>query len=295
MQKPKVMVVPEDAFCINAGMAKSINGSTTVDYESAMHNDDILDVINTFENIMASYGFPLTSLQQSLDALKEEAAFDNVLSSKDDGYIVEDDLEQMSRVAGADIIVKIAPRVSMWGPEKKIELRVSAIDCASKKALKAFGPVIKTSAGSTSQLLKAAVSDNIESFALGLSNYFEDIKNKGREGSIIVKIAETCPLNMESIVTYEGEEGELSDLIEMWISEHAINGVYTGGKTSRVGQKFDQVRIPAYGKAAFGKMKALSMEDFVKQGLIQLLANYDISVSTHSVGIGKVYLTLGKK
>ena len=37
----------------------------------------------------------------------------------------------------------------------------------------------------------------------------------------------------------------------------------------------------------------LSMEDFVKTGLVQLLGNYGISVSTHAVGIGKVYLTLG--
>ena len=58
---------------------------------------------------------------------------------------------------------------------------------------------------------------------------------------------------------------------------------------------FDQVRFPLIGKAAFGKTKALTMEDFVKTGLVQLLGNYNISVSTHAVGIGKVYLTLGSK
>ena len=58
---------------------------------------------------------------------------------------------------------------------------------------------------------------------------------------------------------------------------------------------FDQVSFPLTGKAAFGKTKALTMEDFVKTGLIQLLNKYDISVSTYAVGIGKVYLTLGAK
>jgi hypothetical protein len=293
-QKPKVMVVPEEAFCINAGMyKKNVFGEKVADYKAAMQNDNVLDVINTFENLMAGYGFSLTNLQQTLDELKEEAALENVLTAKDDGIIVEDDLEKMSRVAGTDIVVKVSPKISHYGPDLRLELRVSSIDCASKKALQAFGPVTKTTAGSVSMLIKAAVTDNIETFALGLAKYYEDLQAKGREGTIIIKVTDTCPLNLESMVNYNGEEGELSDLIELWLSENAVNGAYTGSKTSRVGMKLDQVRIPLMGKAAFGRTKALSMEDFVKTGLVQLLNKYGVSVSTHAVGVGKVYLTLG--
>ena len=293
-QKPKVMVIPEEAFCINSGMYKTNSvGDKVADYKAAMRNDNVLDVINTFENLMAGYGFHLTNLQQTLDELKEEGALDNVLSAKDGGMVIEDDLDKMSRVAGADIIVKISPKISNYGPDLRLELRVSSIDCASKKALLAFGPVTKTSAGSISMLIKAAVTDNIESFALGLTSYYDDIQAKGREGTIIIKISDTCPLNMESSVKYQGEDGELADLIELWLSENAVNGAYTGSKTSKVSMKLDQVRFPLFGKAAFGRTKALSMEDFVKTGLVQLLSNYGISVSTHAVGIGKVYLTLG--
>ena len=234
MKKPKIMVVPEEAFCVNAGMFKlNHQGDKIADYRKALQNDDILDVINSFENIMATYEFPLTNLQQSLDALNEESVLDNVLTAKDDGYVVEDELDLLSRTAGADILVKVAPRISKYGPERKLELRVSAIDCASKKALRAFGPITKTSAGSTSMLLAAAISDNIEQFVTGLSQYFDDIKIRGREGAIIIKIAETCPLNLESTVTLDGEEGELADLIDYWLSEHTVNGSYTGSKSSR--------------------------------------------------------------
>jgi hypothetical protein len=293
-QKPKVIVIPEEAFCINAGMFKiSSTGEKVANYDAAMRNDNVLDVINSFENLMAGYGFRLTNLQQTLDELKEEKALDNVLTAKDAGLILEDDLDKISRVADADIIVKVAPRISQYGPETRLELRVSSIDCASKKALQAFGPITKTSAGSVSMLLKAAVADNIESFALGLTNYYDDMLEKGREGIIFIKVSETCPLNMESSVTYKGESGELSDLIEYWLSENTVNGAYTGSKRSKVSMKLEQVRFPLFGKAAFGRTKSLSMEDFVKTGLIQLLSDYGISVSTHAVGIGKVYLTLG--
>ena len=292
--KPKVMIVPEEAFCINSGMYKQDHtGKKIADYEAALLNDNVLDVINTFENLMAGYGFLLTNLQQTLNSLKEEAALDNVLTAKDNGMLVEDDLDRISRVANADILVKVSPKITMYGPEQRLELRVSSIDCASKKALMAFGPITKTSAGSISMLLKAAVTDNIESFALGLTQYFENLTQKGREGTIFIKLADTCPLNLESTIKYKGEEGELADLIEYWISENSVNGSYTGSKTSRVGMKFDQVHFPLFGKAAFGKEKALSMEDFVKTGLVQLLREYGISVSTHAIGIGTVYLTLG--
>ena len=228
-----------------------------------------------------------------LDELKEDEALSNVLTAKDDGMVQEDDLDRLSRVAGADIMVKVSPKVSNYGPERMLELRVSSIDCASKKALLAFGPVAKTSAGSVSMLLRAAVSDNIETFAMGLNKYFEGLKTKGREGTIYIKVADTCPLNLESTVKYKGEEGELADLIQLWVSENAVGGAFTGGKSSRYSMKLDQVRIPLVGKAAFGRTKALSMEDFVKTGLTALLGRYDISVSTHAVGIGKVYMTLG--
>lgn len=103
-QKPKVMVVPEEAFCINAGMyKKNAIGEKVADYKAAMRNDNVLDVINTFENLMAGYGFRLTNLQQTLDELKEEATLENIITAKDDGQIIEDDLEKLSRVAGTTL------------------------------------------------------------------------------------------------------------------------------------------------------------------------------------------------
>lgn len=144
MLKPKVMVVPEEAFCINSGMFKYDQaGNKIADYGAAMLNDNVLDVINTFENLMAGYGFQLTNLQQTLDELKEEAALDNVLKSKDDGSVVEDDLDKLSRVAGADILVKVSPKVSMYGPERRLELRVSSIDLCIQKGFNGIWPCNK--------------------------------------------------------------------------------------------------------------------------------------------------------
>ena len=294
--KATVMVVPEEAFCINSGFYTiSADGRKIPDYYKALQSENVLNVINTFENLMGGYGFYLTNLQQTLNELDNESALVNVLTSRDGAMKIEDDLDQISRVAQADILVKIAPVISKYGPEMRLDLRVSSIDCASKKAIQSFGPISKTSAGSISRLVKSAVTDNIETFANGLAKYFEDMIQNGREGSIVVNVADSSPLNLESTITYQGEKGELADLIECWVADNSVNGRYTCNKTSKVSMKFDQVRIPLVGKGAFGRTRALSMESFVKYGLSNLLEDYGISVSAHPVGIGLVYLTLGSK
>ena len=47
IQKPKIMIVPEEAFCINAGMYKiDHTGAKIADYKAAMLNDNIVNFQN---------------------------------------------------------------------------------------------------------------------------------------------------------------------------------------------------------------------------------------------------------
>ena len=41
-------------------------------------DDNLLDVINTFENLMAGYGFELTNLKEALNSWNEEEGLDAV-------------------------------------------------------------------------------------------------------------------------------------------------------------------------------------------------------------------------
>ena len=106
-QKPVIMVVPEKAWCINQGFV-SASDSKVPDYEKALLNDDVLNVITKMGGIMEERGYPLKLLSAAMDELKNEAALDLALTSKGDGEIVEDDLDKLTRVAGADILVQIA-------------------------------------------------------------------------------------------------------------------------------------------------------------------------------------------
>lgn len=132
--KPIIMVVPEKAWCVNNGFVRKDNPQTP-DYEKALLNDDVLNVITKMGGIMQERGYPLKNLQSALDELKNEEAMDVALTSKADGEVMEDDLDRLTRVAQADILVNIAFTRTSYGPRNMVEFRVTSIDAATTKQI----------------------------------------------------------------------------------------------------------------------------------------------------------------
>ncbi len=293
-QKPTIMVVPEKAWCINQGFV-SDSDNKIPDYEKAMLNNDVLNVITKMGGIMEERGYPLKLLSAALDELKTEAAMDMALTSKGDGEIVEDNLDKLTRVAGADILVQIAFTRTNYGPRKLVEFRITSVDAATSKQI--GGETGRSSASNApiGDLLRESVLSYMDNFVGSIQRHFEDVIKNGREGTIIFKIADDCPLNFESEVTLNGETGELSEAIDYWLGENSIDGAYTQGAKTRVRLVYDQVRFPLLGKAKFGgKAKGINAEGFIKP-ITQFLGQFGLSVSTHPIGIGKVYVILGGK
>ena len=292
--KPVIMVVPEKAWCLNNGYVRSDN-SDVPDYEKALLNDDVLNVITRMGGIMQEKGYPLKNLQSALDELKNEDAMDMALTSKADGEIVEDELERLTRIAQADILVNIAFTRTKYGPRNLVEFRVTSIDAATSKQIGGETGRSSASGAPFTTLFDESVLSFMDNFTASIQRHFDDVLANGREGSVIFKIANDCPLNFESTVSLNGETGELNEAIDYWMDEHTITGSYTKGGKSRTRISYEQVRFPLFGKGKFGsKPKAINMEGFVKP-IESFLSQFGISVSTTPVGIGKAYVVLGRK
>lgn len=292
--KPIIMVVPEKAWCINQGYTRS-DSPKVPDYEKALLNDDVLNVITKMGGIMQERGYPLKNLQSALDELKNEEAIDVALTSKADGEIVEDDLNRLTRVAQADILVNIAFNRTEFGPRNMVEFRVTSIDAATSKQIGGETGRSSASGAPISTLLEESVVGFMDNFTASIQRHFDDMMTNGREGSVIFKTASDCPLNFESDITFNGDTGELNEVIDYWMNEHAVNGSYTQNAKSRTRLSYEQVHFPLFGKGKFGgKQKAINMEGFIKP-ITSFLAQFGLSVATTPVGIGKVYVVLGKK
>lgn len=292
--KPIIMVVPEKAWCINQGFVKD-DDPKSPDYEKALLNNDVLNVITKMGGIMQERGYPLKNLQSALDELKNESAMDLALVSKADGEIVEDELDQLTRVAQADILVNIAFTRTTYGPRNMVEFRVTSIDAATSKQIGGETGRSSASGAPISALLEESVLGFIDNFTGSIQRHFEDLVTNGREGSVIFKIANDSPLTFESEVNLNGDTGELNEVIDYWMNEHTVNGSFTQNGKTHNRLSYEQVRFPLFGKGKFGgKPKAINMDGFIKP-IIQFLSQFGLSVSTTPVGIGKAYVVLGGK
>lgn len=292
--KPIIMVVPEKAWCINHGFVRNDNPKVP-DYEKALLNDEVLNVVTKMGGIMQERGYPLKNLQSALDELKNEEAMDKALTSRADGEIMEDDLDKLTRVAQADILVNIAFTRTNYGPRNMVEFRVTSIDAATNKQIGGETGRSSASGAPISTLLEESVLGFMDNFTNSIQRHFEDIVANGREGSVIFKIASDCPLNFDSEITLNGDTGELNEVIDYWMNEHAVNGSYTQSAKSRTWLSYEQVRFPLFGKGKFGgKPKAINMEGFVKP-ITSFLSQFGLSVATTPIGIGKAYVVLGRK
>lgn len=290
-QKPVIMVVPEKQWCIQKGYTSD---GKTADYEKALLNNDVLNAITRMGAIMAERGYPLKMLSSTLDEIKNDQALNFALQSKGGGEIVEDDLDQLLRVANADIFVEIAFNRLSVGPRTQMEFRVTSVDAATLKQISGDIGHSSASTAPISALVDEAVSGFMDNFSAQIMRHFSNTVEKGREGYFVFKIASDSPKNFESTVTIGDDSGELAEAIEYWLAEHAVSDSFNTQVKTRTSLTFEQVRFPLFGKSSFGnRQRAINAEGFIRS-MAPFLEQFGLSMSTTPVGIGKVYVTIGR-
>lgn len=295
-QKPKIILFPSDDWCMQKGYMLD---AKTPDYEKALQDPDMDGAIAVMGDIMAEMGYPMFSLKQELKDIHTMGAYDMAVTSKADGMVMESDRDKVTRNVGADFIVELSLVNKPFGVRRAIEFKAQTIDAASHKILHGDIGSSDASSSPTPILVKQAVGGYIDNFCNKIDLAFTDIEKNGREGSLIFKIADDCPLNFESEVSVDGESGELADYIEYWLSERAVEGACTRKQKSRETLSFDQVRFPLFAAVAAGgfgskkgKVKSQTMESFVSP-IARDLQRFGVSVTTVPIGQGQAYIVLG--
>lgn len=293
-QKPVIIVFPGREWCINKGFTQDSNPKAP-DFRKALQNDDVRQAIRCIEDLMQQRDYPLENLSDRLRDLDDENAMDIMGVGKDDADIVENDYDKLIRAVNADIVLNIELAETNMGPYKKMKFSMDARDAATSKTISALTPDPITSTADPSTLIKGLVEGDIDNFCIGLSKYFDRLFSIGREGTAVFKITTSCPLNMESTIKFNGEEGTLQEIIDYWFNENTVEGAYTAGAQSIVRCEFRQVRFPLSGKVKFGgKAKSLDMQGFLQtKKLPEFLAQFGVICTLKPVGIGKCTVLLG--
>ncbi|WP_087260422.1 DUF6175 family protein [Alistipes sp. An66] len=302
-KKPTIMVVPSDAWCIRNGFIQEFNDQGVVkkvcDYQAAMQNNaDIRTLVAAMGDFMAQQDFPIQSLEQELKRLQNQEVDLSVITGKETGAIVtENDYERIIRRAKPDIRLDLDFEVRRIGPKRQVSFNLTAIDAYSSKIISGNTGVGSSSSGAAIEtLLQEAVLSFKDNFIAGLLRYFDDLFNNGREITVYMQCFDSSPIDFETEFDYNGQTAELADIIGVWFEENTLNGRFSEAERSTNILRYNQVRIPLYGKSLSGREVAIDATAFARP-LANMLKKdpYNVVVKTVPKGLGEIWLFLGEK
>lgn len=295
-KKPKLMVVPSDAWCKQHNFTKTFDNQGTEevipDYQKALSTDkDLNNVISKFNILMADRGFPLQDMQQSLKSINNISAEDRLITSRTSGAtIAESPLDRLRRTAKADILLEVDWTISEVGPKKTVTYNLKGLDAYSNKQVAgAQGTGAPSFSAEVPVLLEEAVQDNMDNFTAQLQAHFDDMMANGREVVIDVRVFD----NGSGLTLEEEFNGtELSEILDDWMAENTVNHRFSKADATENYINYDQVRIPLY------KANGMPQDtnDFTRT-LAKFLRNapYNIPCKVINRGLGRCLIILGEK
>lgn len=296
-KKPTIMVVPADSWCdANGFMLNFDNQGETVslpDYRTALiKNMEIGSVITTIGGLMSERGFDLMRLDAALKKVEQENARKSMTDTD------ESPLDMLYRTAKADFIIQVTWKVNSIGPKKSVYFELAGIDPYTSKQ-KASAPPTTSSpliGAPLTKMLSTAVLSQMDNFNSQLFSSFEDMQANGREGVLIVEVANEADYNLETEFELKGRSAELKRIINsFWMTRNTLNGRFSQDQASAMIQKFSQVRIPLYGDDGWGGQMAYDFDAFGNLLADFLKKEFGINTSIDTRGLGQVNLILGGK
>ncbi|MDG2139202.1 MAG: DUF6175 family protein [Flavobacteriales bacterium] len=295
-KKPTIMVVPSDVWCNQNNFTQTFNnqGSEVLvpDYKKALQNDPtLLQVISQLNGMMAEKGFPLKNLESVLKSLEAESAEDAMRSSsKTGGELQTSPIDQLKMVAKADIWMQISYNVNGYGMQS-IQFNLQGLDAYTNKQVATAVGNGEPSTGSVPELMQEAVNAHLDNFCSSLMDHFDDMFANGREVIMRIKVWDDWGEDLE---TEDYGDDELGILIEDWVSDNTVNGVYNLTTATENMMLFEQCRIPLF-YIRKEKERAYDVRRFGSDLMKYLSKELEVESKRESDGLGKVTLFIGHK
>lgn len=295
-KKPTIMVVPSDNWCIKNNYVQQFDNQgrtmTLPDYRAALQNDsDLLLAISKINEMMAERGFPLKNLESCLKTLMNQSAEDAMLTSKSGSEVAESPIDELKKVAKADIWMQLTYTINQTGPKKSLTFNLQGLDAYTDKQIAgASGTGSPTFSTELSILLEEAVLMHIDSFNAQLQSHFDDIFANGREIVVRIKVWDDAGYDLEE--EFDGDE--LGLIIENWMADNTVNGRFNTTDATENMMLFEQVRIPLEMEDD-GRVRQVDARRWV--GLLRkyLKDEYEIESKLMMQGLGQAQLVIGGK
>lgn len=293
-KKPTLMILPSDNWCEARYYMNSYDNAgvkvKTPDYGQAFMEDSELPfVISKIGEQLISIGYSIKDAEMETKAVYARLAEDNLMSSSTSGaMIAESPLDMIKRHAKMDILIQLWWDVNTSSNGKSVSFILEAFDTYTSKRIATSSGSIPFTNEPIPILLDKAIKSNIKPFDKQMDSYYKEMRKNGREIILNIRIWENWENNLES--EFDGEE--LIEIIQKWMREHTIRGVFNLSDATEKYAQFEQVRIPlvdSYGNP----MDARSFVSGLRKYLA--LPPYNIQSKILLRGLGEANLVLGEK
>lgn len=290
--KPKMIIFPSDDWCRKAGFTDS-NGA--VDYDKALSDDNLRDMIAAFEGFMSKAGYDINNLRQELNDYKTTQAYDLAEEYGNEKAASMKDL--LASAVRADMRIEFDYRLKNEAGKQFVEFNIGVYDASTNKSLfsnVARGTAVSGSAQMVNQL-KEAIQNIQDHFLTQINDKFAVMAKEGREIIVICDRFESSSITYNS--SFDGDK--LSLIISDYIESEVVEG--TGFSTDQASAnklKFSQVRIPLFKEKTNRRTgKVVKSAQYAKdfgEGLAAYITEItDEPCRVEARGVGKVFITLG--
>lgn len=294
-KKPTIMVIPANVWCTENGYMMTYNDLGTIkkvpDYKKALDNDlNLLNVITKIGELMAEKDFPLKDLSSSIRSIEQNAAEDEMTTSKTSGAsLSESPLDRLMNRAKADILVEVVWKINTTGPKRSVTYTLRGLDAYTNKQIAAVqGTGAPSLSAEDAVLLEEAVIDKMDAFVSQLQKHFDDLLTNGREVVLDIRIFDNgSGIDLES--DFEGIE--LQEIIEEWVAQNTVAHRFNLTDATENIMRFEQVRIPLYRENGMPKDTRSFANDLRKH--LKQKANLTCKILTK--GLGRAELVIGEK
>lgn len=293
-KKPTIMVVPSDVWCNANGFMQSIENQGKAqkipDYKKALQeNADLVLAISKINELMAERGFPLKNLESAIKSIELEQAENALAMSNTSGSeLRETPLDQLKKVAQADIWIQLTWTVHQVGPKRSVTINLQGIDAYTDKQV--AGSSGTSEASFTAEipvLVEEGILAHLDPFNGQLQAHFDDLFANGREISLRVRVWDSFDGNLESLYNDE----ELGILIEDWVSDNTVQHRFSTATATETTLVFEQVRIPLYDE----RNRAIDARRWARSLQQHLTSTLQIESKILTKGLGQATLVIGEK
>lgn len=280
-KKPTIMVVPADQWCLENGYYDEVNEDgiikQVVNYEKALYDRSLNQVIIAMGNEMVDRNFPLVDLNATIKDIALNAALDG-----DDVKMSR--IDRILNQARADIMLEVSWYINETRPDVfSVNFNIKAMDAYTRKQVAGCDIFSKESSNvDFAMMLKQANTNSFSPFCDRLDMHFADMAQNGREVSFDFVIKKGAYITFEDEVGSNGDF--LGDVIYDWFQGATVSGRFSS-KDSEYRLEYTQVRIPLYDDRG----RAIDARRFINP-LAKMLRSeeYGISnVKVITIGLGK--------